>query len=165
MQFMHCTSVHLLVYTHRLRWHHIAVISAISSVAYVVVVVFVIAVVVVVVVVVVLLSSRFFLLDEPYHFIRQKEITAKRTDEMLFVMKNDKDAWKIIFHILKDMPQQSSPGTKEIILIQERKRLCPIPVIVASVRTIFPAHESVHEGAVPTGAASSTCSRSHRLHL
>jgi len=98
---------------HRLRWHHIAVISAISSVAYVVVVVFVIAVVVIVVVVVVLLSSRFFLLDEPYHFIRQKEIT----------------------------------------------------VIVASVRTIFPAHESVHEGAVPTGAASSTCSRSHRLHL
>jgi len=40
-----------------------------------------------------------------------------------------------------------------------------ITVIVASVRTIFPTHESVHEGAVPAGAASSTCSRSHRLHL
>ena len=53
--------------SYRLRWHHVAVVCAISSVTHIFVGV--------VVVTVVLLSSRFFLLDESHHIIRQKKIT------------------------------------------------------------------------------------------
>lgn len=54
---------------HRLRRHHVAVAGAISSVTHAVIAVVSIGVAA-------LLSSRFFLLDESHHVIRQKEITV-----------------------------------------------------------------------------------------
>ena len=65
----------LLPNPYRLRWHHVVVVCAISTMTYVLIVVVVVAFVLAFVV---LLSSRFFLLDETHHVIRQKKITVAK---------------------------------------------------------------------------------------